>query len=232
MYEAVHVAPDGDSAIEDAAVTAATWGFDGIVIRNHGDATATYHGESIQAVADIDIVDGIELRADDPSRLTGYLGNHRAQTTIIVVHGGREAVNRFAVNQPRVDVLAHPTHGDAAVDEVLVRTAASNNVRLEFNFARVLRATGGSRVRAIAQLRKLRELVDDADAPFVVTADPFSHLHLRAPRELMAVGEVLEFSREEIETGLVEWHRIATTNRERLADDYVEPGVRRGEYSE
>jgi len=61
----------------------------------------------------------------------------------------------------------------------------------------------------------------------VVSADPGSHLQLRAPRELAAVGEAIGFTAEQIETGLAEWGRIAARNRERLSDTFVEPGVHR-----
>lgn len=231
MYEAVHVAPDGDSPIEEVAVTAEIYGFDGIVIRNH-NASLPNDQTTIPESTGIDIVSGIELRASDPSQLGGMLANHRDTTTIVLVHGGEESINRYAVNHPRVDVLAHPTHNGADVDDVLVRTAAANDVRLEFDLSRVLRATGGTRVRSIAQLRKLRELVDARDAPYVVSADPSSRLQLRAPRDLAALGTTIGFTRDHIATGLTEWQRLTTRNRDRLSPDYIEPGVRRGRHQE
>jgi len=37
-YEAVHARPDGDSTVARLAMTASEYGFDGLVVRNHGDA--------------------------------------------------------------------------------------------------------------------------------------------------------------------------------------------------
>ena len=65
-----------------------------------------------------------------------------------------------------------------------------------------------------------------------VSGDPASHLELRAPRELLAVGEAIGFGRDEIASGLAEWGRLAAANRERAHPDSVEPGVRRGPYRE
>jgi len=108
---------------------------------------------------------------------------------------------------------------------VLATEAARNGVRIEFSLGRVLRTQGGERVQALQDLRKLRELVTDSDARFVVSADPFSHLHFRAPRELVALGVELGFSERQIEAGLTEWGRLVARNRERTSDSFVEPGV-------
>ena len=227
MYEAVHARPDGASTVSRLALTAAEYGFDGIVVRNHGDAD---HETDLDAVRDefgVDVVDGVEVRADDPSRASGYVGNYRPERTLVCVHGGTPALNRFAVEQPAVDVLADPMVDDGDVNHVLAKEAKRNGVRIEFSLRRVLRAQGGQRVRAVGDLRKLREIVDHYDVPYVVSADPHSHLQVRAPRELKAVGEAIGFDAEAIERGLAEWGRLATRNRERQSDSFVEPGVRR-----
>lgn len=232
MYEGVHAHPEGASTVARLAATAADYGFDGLIVRNHGDAPADYDAARIQEIYGIDIVEGVEVRADDPAQASGHLGTLRESTTLVLVHGGTSAMNRFAANQAQVDVLAHPASGDADPDHVLVQSAAANGVRIEFDFGPVLRQTGGGRVQAIAELRKLRELVLDADAPFVVSARPASHLEIRAPRELIAVGAAIGFEEAEIEAGLTEWRRLTERNRDRLADESVAPGVTRGEYAE
>jgi ribonuclease P/MRP protein subunit RPP1 len=227
MYEAVHARPDGESTVSRLALTAAEHGFDGLVVRNHGDADHDADLGRLREAFDIDIVDGVEVRADDPSRASGYVGNYRPDRTVVCVHGGTERLNRFAVEQPAVDVLAHPMRGDGDFNHVLAKEAKRNGVRIEFSLARVLRSQGGRRVQAIGDLRKLREIVDHYDTPYVVTGDSRSHLQLRAPRELRAVGEAIGFDADGIEAGLEEWGNLAARNRERQSDAYVEPGVRR-----
>jgi ribonuclease P/MRP protein subunit RPP1 len=238
MYEAVHTHPDGQSTAARQALTAAEYGYDGVVLRNHGDeATGTSVGTEVESAAAaaalaesldaaIDIVNGIEIRTADPEQAAGLVGNYRSKRTVVVVHGGDPAINRFAVETPAVDVLAHPMRGEGDFNHVLAAAAADNGVRVEFSLRPVLRERGGSRVRALADLRKLRELVADADAPFVVSADPRSHLELRAPRELVALGETIGFDVETLRTGLAEWGELADRNRTRTDDAFVEPGVR------
>ncbi|MFW6045974.1 MAG: RNase P subunit p30 family protein, partial [Natronomonas sp.] len=140
MYEGVRAWPDGDSTVARVAATAAEYGFDGVVVRNHGDVQADYDADAIASASGIDVVDGIEIRTDDISRASGLIGNYRSKRTIVCVHGG--SLNRFAVEQPQVDVLAHPMR-DGDVNHVLAKAAAHNDVHLEFNFGRVLRRAGG-----------------------------------------------------------------------------------------
>jgi len=226
MYEAAHAHPDGESTVARQALTAADYGFDGLVVRNHGDRLCD---DDIEAVADsvgIDVATGVEVRADDPSQASGHVGNHRSKRTIVAVHGGDPAINRFAVEQPAVDVLAHPMRGDGDFNHVLANAAAKNGVRVEFSLRPVFTDSGGSRVRALQDLRKLRELVADAGTPYVVSADPRSHLGLRAPRELTGLGEAIGFDAEDIEAGLAEWGTLVERNRERESETYIEPGVR------
>ena len=224
LYEAVHARPDGESTVARMALTAAEQGYEGLVVRNHGDAMADYDADRIGEEYGVDVVDGVEIRADDRSRASGFLGNHRDRRTVVCLHGGQ--LNRFAVEQERVDVLAHPMR-EGDVNHVLAKAAAENGVRLEFDFSGVLRADGGPRVQAVQGLRKLRELVEKYDVPYVVSGEATSHLHLRAPRELVAVGELIGFEPEAVREGLREWGCLAQRNRERLSEEFVEPGVHR-----
>ena len=227
MYEAVHARPDGESTVARFALTASEYGFDGLVVRNHGDEPASYDPEGTAETYGIDVVPGVEIRAEDRSRASGFVSSHRDHHRIVAVHGGSPGINRFAVEQPQVDVLAHPMAGDGDFNHVLAKEAKRNGVRIEFNLGGVLRDAGGTRVGTLRDLRKLREIVREYDTPYVVSADPDSHLELRAPRELIAVGEAVGFDADELEAGLAEWGALAERNRERQSDSYVEPGVRR-----
>jgi ribonuclease P/MRP protein subunit RPP1 len=227
MYEAVHAHPDGSSTVARLALTASEYGFNGLVVRNHGDEPASYDPTAVAETYDLDIVTGVEIRATDPGQASSFVDSHRDHQQIVAVHGGTPEINRFAVEQPQVDVLAHPMIGDGDFNHVLAKAAARNGVRIEFNLGGVLRASGGTRVKRLRELRKLREIVTEYDTPLVVSADPASHLQLRAPRELSAVGEAIGFETEIIEDGLAEWGRLAERNRQRQSASYVEPGVRR-----
>ncbi|MCO8244012.1 MULTISPECIES: RNase P subunit p30 family protein [unclassified Haladaptatus] len=232
MYEGVHAVPDGEATVARFAATASEYEFDGVVVRNHGDSRAEFDAETVSDEYGVDVVDGLEIRADNPSQASGHVGNFRPKTTVLLLHGGTAKLNRFAVEEERIDVLAHPMRGRGDFNHVLAKAAAEHGVRIEFDLSRVLRTDGGPRVQAIQDLRKLRELVVKYDAPFVVSANPRTHLELRAPRELTAVGEIIGFSPEQIEEGLREWGHLADRNRTIQSDDFIAPGVKRGRYEE
>ncbi|TKX86616.1 ribonuclease P [Halorubrum sp. SS5] len=255
MYEAVHAAPDGEATAARQAATAARHGYDGIVVRSRdaldavddgsvaaGDGRASVGtGRAESPVRDptaigeeygIDVVDAVEVDADDPTSASGAVGNYRSDRTVVCVVGGDDALNRFAVEQPRVDVLVRPMAAGGDFNHVLAKAARDNGVHVEFDFGPALRETGGKRVRALADLRKLREIVGHYDAPYVVSANARSHLELRAPRELVAVGEAIGFDAEAVRDGLRAWGDLVDRNRERRSEGFIEPGVRRGRYEE
>jgi ribonuclease P/MRP protein subunit RPP1 len=231
MYEAVQARPDGRSTVARVAATAADQGYEGVVVRNHGDHRADYDPQAVAESTGVDVVPGLEIRADGPEQASGYLGNYRADNVVLAVHGGPEAMNRFAVGQDRVDVLAHPTR-EGAFDQGTAKAAAEHGVRIEFDLTPVLRGDGGARVQALRRLRTARDLVAHFDVPHVVTGGARSHLQLRAHRELVAVGDAVGLGAEFVREGLREWERLVERNRERLSDRFIEPGVRRGRHEE
>jgi ribonuclease P/MRP protein subunit RPP1 len=68
-------------------------------------------------------------------------------------------------------------------------------------------------------------LIEAYDAPYVVSGAPTDHLQLRAPRDLLAVGELVGFDADWLGAGLDEWGRLAALNRKRLAGEQPDAGV-------
>lgn len=232
MYEAVHVHADGPTTPGRFGVTVSRAGFDGMVLRNRQSNMATVDAASLAEQYGIDVVRGIEITAREKAIASGAIGNRRPEAEVLLVRGRDPDLNRFVVESPRVDVLADPMGGDGDVNHVIANAAAENEVAFEISLGGVLRQSGGDRVRTIADLRKLRELIDDAGAPFVVSGSPRSHLEVRGPRELVAVGSEIGFDPEQIKAGLAAWQEIAERNRARLDPATIRPGVRLGDDSE
>jgi ribonuclease P/MRP protein subunit RPP1 len=229
MYEAVHAHPDGDATAARFAETAARYGYDGVVVRAR-EARPDY--PAVRSASGLDVVDAVEVAKPNPERASGAVGNFRPDHTLVVVRGGTNALNRFAVEQARVDVLSRPFDGEGEVNHVLAKAARDNAVAVEVNLGPVLRATGGHRVRHLRGLRRLKRVLDHYDAPYVVSANPESHLQLRAPRELAAVGEEVGLGDEWIRDGLAAWGRLAERNRRRSSESFIAPGVERERHEE
>ena len=226
-YDAVYANPEGKATATRQVETAAEYGFEGVVVRTR---EADYDPAELADRYGVDVVRGAEIDAADPQGASGAVGNYRNECTVLLARGGTDALNRFAVEQDRVDVLTRPFDDGGDVNHVLVKAAVEHDVRIEFDLGPVLRDDGGTRVRRLRKLRKLRELVEYFDAPYVVSATPESHLRLRAPRDVAAVGEQIGFGAEAVREGLAEWGRLAERNRERTSDSFISPGVREGKH--
>lgn len=225
-YEAVQPGPATPSRI---ALAAAEYGYDGVVLRTPPAA----HPQSVSDVG-VDVVDGIELTPTTRAEASGAIGHYRSQCELLLVRGGTPALNRYIVEDSKVDVLTAPFADDGDLNHVLAQAAATNDVAIELRFGPVLRSQGGQRIRQLKQLRKAIELVRDAGAPYVVTAAATSHLELRSPRALTALGEVLPLDGVAVNTptviadGLTQWAEITERNRTRQSARFIEPGVYHG----
>ena len=235
MYEAAVPYPEGESTASRFALTASEYGFEGVVCRRTRPTDAPASGpdpDTLREEFGVDVVEAVEIDPDGPQSASGSVGNYRPKTALLCVRGGTDALNRYVVEEERVDVLTHPFADGGDVNHVLAKAAATNGVRIAFDLGPVLRSDGGGRVQHLKHLRKLHELVRQYDTPYVVTATPRSHLELRAPRELRAVGATIGFEPDEIAAGLAEWGRLAERNRERMSEEFIAPGVKRGKHEE
>lgn len=232
MYDAVRVEAEGRSTAARFAATMADAGFDGTVLATPPDGLQDIDLEGIREESTVDVVDGVEISTSDKGAVSEAISTVRSETTVLAVRGGTPTINRFVVERPAVDVLRAPLVGEGDVNHVIVKAAKRNDVRIEVNLGRVLRGSGGPRVEALRGLRKLRELLEHFETPYVVSADPTTHLEVRGPRELIAVGEQIGFDEQGVRAGLEEWGVIAAENREKRSSSFVADGVRRGTYEE
>lgn len=226
MYEGVRVEAEGPTTVSRFAATVSRVGFDGMVVRNRQSDPAAFDPDTLAERYEIDVGVGMEIDTTEKSVASGALAHRRQEVDVLVVRGRTPEINRFAAESPRVDVLADPMSGEGDVNHVIAKAAAENEVALEFDLGHVLRKSGGARVQALRGLRKLRELVEAVDAPYVVSASPETHLQVRAPRELLAVGEQVGFERETLRMGLETWGEITSRNSRRRDPDFIAPGVR------
>ncbi len=145
-YEAAYARPDGEATPARLAQTARRYGYDGLVIRTR---EADVDAAALRDRYDVDVVPAVEVVADEPPSASGAVGNFRPDFPLVLVRGGTDALNRFAVEQDRVDVLAAPLSGEGGFNHVLAKAAATHGTRVEFDLGPALRESGGVRVRAL-----------------------------------------------------------------------------------
>lgn len=226
-YEAVAPSTATPSRL---ALIAERYGYDGLVVRRPPRADPQPRPD-----VGIDLVDGIELDPDDRAQASGAIGHYRKECELLLVRGGSPSLNRYLLEEPRVDVLTAPLADTGDLNHVLARAAATNDVAVELRLGPLLFERGRPRSGHLKALRKAIELVMDADAPYVVSAAAKSHFELRSPRDLAALGTLLELDgvaadpTEIFRSGLVHWSTIVDRNRRRQSAGFVEPGVYQGE---
>lgn len=214
-FEAVEAYPAGSSTVARFAMTTAEIGFDGLVVRN-GDAIDG--SPSVEAVAneyELEVVRAVELKPEAPDDVSGSLPGLSERYPLVALVGGTTRINRFVATQRHVDVLARPiTPTGPRLDPGTVANAVEHDVAVELDLG-PLRTTGGTRVRYLQRLRSLWRVVDHYDAPYVVSFRPTSHLELRGPRHLEALGATVGIDPDAIDRGLERWATIADDDRQR-----------------
>lgn len=228
-YEAVTAYPGGTSTASRLASSAGRLGYDGLVLRNGPDVEPPGSAATAADRYGLDLVDGLELTPAEPDDASGRLPNLRERVAVLIVAGGTTALNRFVADQRHVDVLAGVCDpGGDRLGSGTAKTARENGVAIELDLGS-LATPGGRRVRRLGRLRRLWRVIDAYDVPFVVSARPTSHLALRSPRDLAALGEAVGLGPDAVERGLAGWGTIAARNSRRRDETFIEPGVERAD---
>ncbi|MDI9437467.1 MAG: RNase P subunit p30 family protein [Euryarchaeota archaeon] len=193
-----------------------------LLINNKNSDT---HGTDLSSK--ISTFEGVEIRAKNPEDLKRKIQKFRMRTDVLLVHGGDLKVNRAAVEDPRVDVLAHPYRGrrDSGFNHVLAKKAAENNVAVEINIGYLLRNRNHRRQKVLAQFRELVKLKSKFHFPMVITTGARSLYDLRSPLDLMALSKCFGMDKESSFFALSTVPKAITVNSQ-LKHNLISSGVR------
>lgn len=191
----VHAYPETDAPVEELLRVAKRYGYAGIAITNHD--------EKMKEVAN-SLLSGVEIRAKSVVELKRKIKLYGGKVTLVAVHGGDDKINRAAVENAKVDILAHPSgeRGEGGLNHVLVRYAAENGVAIDFNMNAIIRSRRGERARTLGKMRENLKLVRKYNAPMILTSHAHSVYDLRAPREMIALAALFGMSEEEAKSAL------------------------------
>lgn len=220
----VHAVPDGDNSVEELAALARYFGYSGFALTNHSDKLPQKK-PVLPSGAGFEIFRGIELVEENPTKLHGLVGKFRKNVDVLVVHGGSENVNRAAVENPKVDILNHPSFDrSSGLNQVLAKAAADNEVAIGLNMRPLLHSRGSRRIRLLSDLRANIDLARKYDVPLVLSSDAVSCYDLRPPREMLALAELFGLEESEaIDALSTVPERIIERNRP--SPGYVREGV-------
>lgn len=226
MYEAVRPFPAGQATSARFAVRAGAMGYDGIVVL--ADPGRTGAGRLADRF-DVDVVAGAMVAEREQGALARTIQSTRPAVELLCVEAGTPGLRRFATTRDRVDVLLDPIGEHGPIAHTIAKRAADHGVAIALDLEPLLTRRGADRSRYARDLRLLARVLDHYDVPSVVTGRPDSHLAMRAPRELVAVGAAVGIDDAFLERGLETWGAIVERNRAVRDDSFIEPGVRREE---
>ncbi len=191
----VHSIPDGKNTPQQMAALAKHLGYTGIAITNHSSTESKPTGFESNG---FETFRGIEIVSNNPSKLHGLIGKYRQNVDVLTIHGGNESINRAAVENRNVDILAHlPTPKDSGLNHILAKSASANNVAIEFNLDFIFKGHGGRRVHTLSHFRKNVEIARKFDVPMILTSNAVSYFDLRAPREMIALAGLFGMEKNE-----------------------------------
>lgn len=139
-----------------------------------------------------DCASGIEI-----SDLTSK--NLRQGLDYVVVHGSEYRVNRLAVSNRRVDILAHPDFNrkDSGVDSIIAKKARENGVAIEVNLGRIINTHRTARVHTIRNVQRNLLLSRKYKFKLIVTSGAESLLGLRGATGVFELLITLGFTDNE-----------------------------------
>jgi len=212
----VHAYPETEVPAEKLLRAAKRYGYTGIAITNHDD---TVKGDLKSNFG----FSGIEIRANSVADLKRKIKLYHGKVTVLAVHGGNDKINRAALEDHRVDVLAHPSgeKREGALNQVLVRFAAKNGVAIEFNLNAIINSRRGERARVLLKMRSNLKLVRKYKAPMILTSNACSIYDLRAPREMIALASLFGMEREEATSALSDFPQGILEKRWKKESDVV-----------
>lgn len=154
------------------------------------------------------------IEADDWGELKRKIGKFRDEYTVLIFSGGNEKLNRKAVSDPRIDILLHPgkNRNDSGFDEPMAKKAAENNVAIGLDFKQIPE-NQKQRVHKFSNWRKNLSLCEKHNTPYLITTNPEEVYDLRAPRDLKALIDSLDFNGAK---ALKKSQEIVQKNKEKL----------------
>jgi len=123
----------------------------------------------------------------------------RKDTDIIYVSGD-DSTNRAASECLEVDCISSPVKPDqkdfmhqknSGIDYTIARSCAERGIAVEVNFSEIINYYGKLGSQLMARIQQNVKICSDTKTPVIMTSGATNPLELRAPREIMAVGNSL-----------------------------------------
>lgn len=144
---------------------------------------------------------GLKLKVNKPNEIRKYIGKYRDEVDFISVIGGKNNINRSALENYQVDVLSKPyfKRSDCGINHVLAKEAVKNNVAVELCFKDVLSNFLSYRAKLISNFRDIINLQRKYKFPLIVTSGAEDIFDVRAPKDISSFFKVIGLNDDELD---------------------------------
>ncbi|MBI1978762.1 MAG: PHP domain-containing protein [Candidatus Aenigmarchaeota archaeon] len=221
----------GTSSLEQLASTAKELGYTGICFAEYfqnENQLKKLKEEIAKASRNVAIEIYLGFEARSPNELH-RLVERRKMFDILLVQGGNLKMNRLACETPEVDILTHPENNrnDSGLNQVLLKSAAKNNVAIEVNFREILLASKRTRNSIIRHVSNNVRLAKKFHAPIILCSGGISHFELRDPQIMMSMANQLGLKPNETKDAISRIpENIIKQIKEKKSEKWIMPGVR------
>lgn len=160
---------------------------------------------------------------------------NRLSVKVILVRG-YDKLARQAAECPEVDMIGSAElHGEkdfmhqanSGIDLVIAKSAADNNIAVEFNFSNVLNSSGRTRAQLIARMAQNVRLCRKAHCLMLLTSGSKDPFESRGPTQLKAFGRVIGMTDSEAEDAITKNpSEILARQNDRLDPNALLAGLR------
>ncbi|NMB86397.1 MAG: hypothetical protein GYA29_09200 [Methanothrix sp.] len=220
FYECMKAYPEGSASASRLALTAKRLGYEGIIICN-AEPSKVFRLKAADSIKGIKVILGAEVTAANPRALKGSISALRARYPFLMVYGGTEELVRSACEDPNVDMLLCPYDARRSMSIATARAAMKNQVAIGFDLSPLVLLRGSSRAHWLEAAGRNLQMARKFELSTIITTRARSHLDLKAPRDLLALAEVVGFEPEEAQAALMRPGRLIELNRRK----WLGPGV-------
>jgi RNase P/RNase MRP subunit p30 len=178
--------------------------------------------------AGLDFVVRADFKPRNQEDLMRFLRKFRRKAEVICVVCDEKEIARSAAKDHRVDLINFPSldYHKRFFDRAEAELAYSNQTALEVDIKSLLILEGPPRVRLLSSLRREVALAKEFHVPIVLSSGVSEERLMRMPRDLASIAYLLGLSEPEaLDAVSINPTSIVATNREKLSQKFVAPGI-------
>lgn len=221
-----------DESIRERLSLANEFGYKKIILSLTKPELFEEYDKKIEQLDGVDLIRSLEINPESVERMNNTVTRFRPKVNFIIINGGKENINRAAVEDKRIDLLYnHVKPNQRGINHVLAKKAKENSVAIGFNLKKILKRRGYIRSRLINHFIKNREITKKQGTPRVISLFSDNKYQVKGKRELNNLAKLIGFDENDLMHSNEYLEEQIGFNKKFDSDTFFEPGVEEFEES-